>query len=255
MRYLLFSLLSAFCLASLGQNKCTEKKYDDGRWERKCYHQNKKIATEETWDKDERFGKIVGYNNVGELLFEFYLRKVGGHGSVQVQYFANGQVQKIHYSSAPDGGIQWYREQLVFDEQGKLLDKNVEEYPFKPSVFIQFRDSSTYKEHKEKEIKIPIVEQKKVEYISLLYQIRNTTNKKININAQTNANATKEIRLAGNGWVVLDSIYINKDNLAQHLNYKINFSQKKDSKKYEILKVEDIQSTENILLRWILIHK
>lgn len=83
-----------------------------------CYHQNKMVSTIECWDKNRYWGNIKGFNNRGQLLFEFHLRRVAGHASAHVSHYTNGQVSKVAFSTHPDGGIQWYAKAITFDEKG-----------------------------------------------------------------------------------------------------------------------------------------
>lgn len=97
------------CKTLIDKNKNTVKK---------CFHKNGCIATLESWDSIHREGSFKVFNNKKTEIAFYYLRRFGGHASVYVQYYKNGQVSKIEYSSAPDGGIQFYRTITTFDEQG-----------------------------------------------------------------------------------------------------------------------------------------
>lgn len=61
---------------------------------------------------------MVCYNNQGKEIINYDLRRFGGHASVYLDYYANGQISKAEYSSAPDGGIQFWRKIHYFDEEG-----------------------------------------------------------------------------------------------------------------------------------------
>lgn len=90
-----------------------------GGTEKKCHHKNGKLSTLETWDKEKRSGSMKAYDANGKELFTYDLRSFAGHASVYLTYFQNGQVKKAEYSSAPDGGIQFYHKIHEFDEYGK----------------------------------------------------------------------------------------------------------------------------------------
>jgi hypothetical protein len=54
---------------------------------------------------------------------------------VQLTYYPNGQVKDVRYSSAPDGGIQRYSKDCVYDAQGLVLQCSEEKYPYE--LFIE----------------------------------------------------------------------------------------------------------------------
>jgi hypothetical protein len=47
-------------------------------------------------------------------------RNVGGHGSVDVEYYPSGAIKKAHATSQPDGGIQYGDITHYFDEIGNV---------------------------------------------------------------------------------------------------------------------------------------
>ncbi|MCO5259291.1 MAG: hypothetical protein M9916_04025 [Crocinitomicaceae bacterium] len=94
-----------------------------------CYHQNGKQSTVETWESDNRLGKIVGYNADGKEIFYYNLRNIGGSAYVNVGYFENGQVKRVDYSDVPDAGIQFYKSKVTFDEVGNQVTSTVDKYP------------------------------------------------------------------------------------------------------------------------------
>ena len=84
-----------------------------------CYHTNGKPATVEVWySSEKRWGHITGFTSQGKELFKHQLRRVAGYASVYLQYHSNGQVSRAEYSSAPDGGIQFWHTITTWDEQG-----------------------------------------------------------------------------------------------------------------------------------------
>lgn len=99
------------------QLNCKTIKAADGR-RTTCYHANKQVSTTESWDQNEHWGKFEAWNSKGERLVEFELRKIGGHAGVDVSYYPNGQVSKLDYSSAPDGGIQYWNYIYTYNEEG-----------------------------------------------------------------------------------------------------------------------------------------
>ena len=69
--------------------------------------------------ENNRFGKALAYNQKGEIIFEQSIRRIGGHASVYFSYYESGAIKKAEYSSAPDGGIQWYKSYSEFNEKGE----------------------------------------------------------------------------------------------------------------------------------------
>lgn len=67
-----------------------------------------------------RWGKAIAYNIHGKQIKEWSLRKIAGHSSVSFSFYKNGAIKKAYWSSAPDGGIQWYKSTTYFDENGKI---------------------------------------------------------------------------------------------------------------------------------------
>ncbi len=116
---LLFILVQTPLL--FAQLNCKTMKQSDGSVVKKCFHKNGKVSTIETWDKDKRSGNLKGFNSKGKELFSHSLRHYGGHASVQLTWFKNGQVKSIYYSDAPDGGIQYYNSTTEFDETGNQV--------------------------------------------------------------------------------------------------------------------------------------
>jgi hypothetical protein len=68
--------------------------------------------------KDNREGYAKAYNHEGIEIYHSHIRRFGGHASVSFKHHDNGMVKEAHYSSHPDGGIQWYRSWTYFDENG-----------------------------------------------------------------------------------------------------------------------------------------
>ncbi len=118
MRPILTFLLMLLFGSSWAQLNCDTKKAASLGTVTTCMHINGKASTVETWDAEKRWGKMIGYNNEGKEIFNYQLRKVGGHASVYLSYHKNGQVSKAEFSSAPDGGIQFTRIISEYDEAG-----------------------------------------------------------------------------------------------------------------------------------------
>jgi hypothetical protein len=75
--------------------------------------------------KDNREGYAKAFDFEGKEIYNSYIRRFGGHASVTFKHHPNGMVKEAHYSSHPDGGIQWYNTYTSFDEYGnKLSERN-----------------------------------------------------------------------------------------------------------------------------------
>lgn len=67
------------------------------------------------WD-----GKAIAYNKKGAIIYENGVRNFAGHASVHFSHYPTGEVKSVEYSSAPDAGIQWYKSNTQFDEEGNV---------------------------------------------------------------------------------------------------------------------------------------
>lgn len=188
---------------------CTSKLDSEKRSVKTCLHANKKVSIVETWDSDGRFGSLVVFNNRGEEIANYVLRSIGGHASAHLEYYANGQVSRIEFSDAPDGGIQFYESTRKFDEEGKQIDFFETNYPHQlETTFIQYvpQEEVTPAETPKKEevIACAVIHQ-------TFYQIENTTDRKLILTIQPVINnlvqvGEKEITLKPNQSIIFDTI-------------------------------------------------
>lgn len=137
---LLFLLVQTPAL--FAQLHCKTTNQSDGSTIKQCFHKNGTISTIETWDKDKRFGNLKIFNNQGKELFSRGLRTIGGNASAELTYFPNGQVERIYYSDAPDGGIQYYNATTQFDEVGNQLSFDENKYPYELEILVPVRDTA-----------------------------------------------------------------------------------------------------------------
>jgi hypothetical protein len=249
---LLFSFQTAF-----SQLNCKKTKGNENEEIVTCFHKNGKIASIEQWDKDKRFGSVKGFNNENKELFIFYTRTVGGHGSAHLSYYPNGQVSRVDYSSAPDGGIQWYKERLKFDENGNQIDKWVEEYPFKTVTTPYFHDSTNVKKEIQKQIKQEVIACA-IPFLTV-YQVRNTTNKKISIKLTPQKNLwvslnEKNYLTTKNEFVTIDSVLQAERFLSPKEGYIVSLDlPEKQKRKYEILQLETLNESTKRTYQWVII--
>lgn len=92
------------------------------------------------WD-----GKAIAYNKKGEIIYENGVRNFAGHASVYFSHYPSGAVKSAHYSSAPDAGIQWYKSDTQFDEEGNVTSyyEQSQEDLMRPSFHTEPTQSST----------------------------------------------------------------------------------------------------------------
>lgn len=124
------------------QLNCKATHQSDGSTLKQSFHKNGKVSTIETWDKDKRFGNLKIFNNQGKELFSRGLRTIGGNASAELTYFPNGQVEKIYFSDAPDGGIQYYYSTTQFDALGNQLSFDENKYPYELEILVPIRDTA-----------------------------------------------------------------------------------------------------------------
>ncbi|GAA4462228.1 hypothetical protein GCM10023093_08400 [Nemorincola caseinilytica] len=102
----------------------------------KYFVHGKGIATSQCYDKDGRWGKAKAYDRTGKEIYSRELRTVGGHSYVEFSYYdRSGAVKTARWSSAPDGGIQWYRSYTEFSEDGKIVNETKDSYDDGPGTF------------------------------------------------------------------------------------------------------------------------
>lgn len=84
------------------------------------YHKNGKVSTISILE-DNRSGKARAYNQKGELIYEKEIRRFAGNASVRFTHHENGGVKSADYTSHPDAGIQWYKSETIFSENGEVI--------------------------------------------------------------------------------------------------------------------------------------
>lgn len=136
--YLLILISNPFIISA--QNKCLDESTKDKHL-KKCFHLNGKVSSLIEWDKEHRWGKLIVYKSDGTIIQDWELRKIHGIAKADVEYHANGQVSKVTYSSAPDGGIQRFERTYHFNVEGVLTSTDKNDYPPKLSDFIQIEES------------------------------------------------------------------------------------------------------------------
>jgi hypothetical protein len=113
MRLFLFFILFPLFVIS-------QKSKSDSTFEYK-YFKNCKISTKRLQLSDTiHFGYLKAYKVDGTEIYSMSTRNVGGHGSVDVEYYPSGAIKKAHATSQPDGGIQYGDITHYFDEIGNV---------------------------------------------------------------------------------------------------------------------------------------
>jgi hypothetical protein len=98
------------------------------------YFKNGKIATSQCYDTNNRWGRAKAFDKQGKEIYDKELRRIAGHSSVQFTFYESGAVKTAYWSSAPDAGIQWYRTNTSFSEDGKITSETEDNYDKGPGV-------------------------------------------------------------------------------------------------------------------------
>jgi hypothetical protein len=113
------------------------------------YHNNGNISTKNVIFQDGiHWGYAKAYDQKGKEIYSMGTRRVGGHGSVDFYYYENGAVKKAHYTSHPDGGIQWSDVTHYFDETGNVtnIEDNSSDMYGHPRLHITYDPHYIYKD-------------------------------------------------------------------------------------------------------------
>lgn len=254
--FVIICLIAAYGSFGYSQLNCKTKVVSEGSTEKSCFHSNGVVSTMETWDKDHRFGKFVGWNTEAKQLFYYSLRKVGGNASVSVRYFPNGQVKRIDFSDQPDGGIQFFSSTILFDSLGKQLNYQETKYPFEPltsPVMIPKKEDP-------KQQKIPPKEEIRAEWcaaiINNIFEIKNDTKAKVFIRVVPKPNLNylpkgeMYFTLKPNQTFVFDSIVSAQYPINVRLYEPIIISYSRKRKYNRLFLLNETQETQNSK-KWI----
>ena len=258
--FLVFILIGFTANAQLS---CKTKATTDGGTVKTCLHKNGKVSTSETWDKDKRFGNAIAYNSKGEELYNHSLRSVGGHAYVSLEYFANGQVSKVYYSDAPDGGIQFYNSTTKFDENGVQTEFHETKYPHEIQMVLV--EPSVKKTE-------PVVEQKKEEpkqevvecaiLFKNYFEIQNGTTSKVTIKINALQNNTvigesREIVLEPSRKFVFDTVFTAQVGLQEDI-YKleiVSYTRKHKNKHVKLMELVPIETSDSRTYYWFVMKE
>lgn len=113
----LFLLFFLFPLLVMSQKSKSDSTF------KYIYFKNGKISTKRLQLSDRiHFGYLKAYKDDGTEIYACSTRNVGGHGSVDVEYYPSGAIKKAHATSQPDGGIQRGDITHYFDEEGNITN-------------------------------------------------------------------------------------------------------------------------------------
>ncbi len=251
MKILVAFLILVQSVFASAQLKCKTANQSDGLTIKQCFHQNGQVSTLESWDKDKRFGTIKGYNNQGKELFSLSLRSVGGHASVLLTYFPNGQLEKVDFSDAPDGGIQFYNSTTRFDEKGNQTGFSETKYPHQLELEVSVPDSVRRRK--------PLVEvnrmldQKKTrKQIQLILENKTKRDVELSINLNySDKPYAKTITVSKKGTYLLESNFL----VDSDTDFSKCISIQLKSNRFELIRGQDIIEKDIIYMTWYIVRK
>jgi hypothetical protein len=258
---ILLFVCSLFLQISFAQLNCKTTTDAANGAVKKCLHANKKVSTEEIWDEAKRFGTLKLFNNQGVELAVYHLREVGGHASAHLTYHSNGQVAKVEFSDAPDGGTQFFESTRKFDENGKQVEYNEMKYPYElETTFIQIEPQEQPQQQ--------VVTPKKEAFIpcatiyQTFYQLQNTTSSKIVLTIQPIVNnvvnvTEKEITLKPNESIVFDTILMADQFITAKVyqpSIKQVLTKKRNEKKIKIIEPGPIDAGTSRTYYWFIVE-
>jgi hypothetical protein len=241
---LLLSLMHAMDLKA--QLRCEKVTTKEGQMEL-CKHAKGGIASKRFWDSAHLEGYFEAVGPEGNVLVQYDLRDFAGHASVYVTYHPNGQVHRLEYSSAPDGGIQFWNIIHVFDASGKEISKvDLSQPDGHPVLMVPEELRLTNPGVIVPAPRIP------VPTFTTFVSILNSTGKKISVTYESDANdhsVAQRFELHDGEIVALDTV-INE--VKPHLpTAKCIQLDVRDSKRYE---VQQLMSTPD-QIQWIILRK
>lgn len=113
----------------------------------KTYFMDGKISTLLTKLSNEvDRGSAVAFDHTGKEIYHMEVRRFAGHATVEFKFHPNGAVYTAHYTSHPDGGIQWSDITHYFDDQGILvrIEDNSSDDFGRPTLHIQPEEPEIY---------------------------------------------------------------------------------------------------------------
>ena len=224
-----------------------------------CYHKNGKISTQEIWDKDQRTGTMKCYTNTGKEIISYDLRRFAGHASVYLDYYPNGQIKKVEYSSAPDGGIQFYHTIYKFDEVGTQIDfQDFSQPDGHPRLFKLYDTNRQYQTVVKPTIKKQEAITCAIPYITS-FELLNETKHKVNILLKAQNNLWIQLKdttvtLKPKQTIKVKSVMLAQMFLKDDESYKLEIvGSKKEKLKYKIIAAQSEETKQTKTYKWHII--
>jgi hypothetical protein len=229
-----------------------------------CYHANKKPSSIESWDGNKYWGRMLCYDAQGKVISNHQLRRVAGHASVSLRYHPNGQVSRVEYRSAPDGGIQFYHTIQGFDENGNQTSYEDYSHPDGRPVLRVIYDPQFNPDYKEPTLPpLPkqVVQQCATPYLTV-FRLTNNTRKKVIVNLVplggqwATLKPHKQISIKAKTSIAIDSIILAERFITLEDSYRIEIvSPKKINKQPEVITAIPKQSSTRKEYTWHLVEK
>lgn len=259
-RIITFHILLVICQLSFAQLNCKTLFGNEGDKTIKCYHKNGKLSSIEIWDKNKREGSIKCYTNTGKEIINYDLRRFAGHASVYLDYYTNGQIKKAEYSSAPDGGIQFYHTIYKFDEAGTQIDfQDFSQPDGHPTLFKQY-DTNRYKPAVVK----PTTKKQEVIACAIPYittfEVINESKKKVTIQFKAQKNLWVQLKdtaitLKPKQITKVKSVILAQMFLKQEEAYQPEIvGSKKEKLKYKIITAQPEETNQTKAYKWHIIR-
>jgi hypothetical protein len=229
-----------------------------------CYHANKKTSTIESWNENKYWGRMQCFDSKGKEIINYQLRRVAGHASVYLNYYSNGQVSKAEYSSAPDGGIQFYKIIHHFNEQGEQTGyTDLSQPDGRPVITIP---QHLYKNPDEQSpvVKEPVRPEviKCAVPFQTVYRVTNETRRKVTINLiplnsqWATLKPHKQIIIKAKTSIAIDSIILAERFMSLDESYRIEvIFPKKAKKQPKVITALPKESTTRKEYIWHLVEK
>lgn len=251
----------AFSPIIVGQLKCKKVTNKEGTVTTTCFHKNGNPSYIEIWGASKREGTMNCYNASGKQILSHLLRRFAGHASVYLDYYENGQIKKAEYSSAPDGGIQFWRIIYYFDETGNETGRTDMSEPDGHPVLRTMPDRED-KEPPSKPIVQPIFSPQACAVpFSTVCQITNKTNKPLKIWMKAKPNFfiqlkdSIEIIQPGKTWkvkpIVLSQMFLKVNETFEPVI--ISKPSKRQRVVYKIITTEAEQQLQKKIYNWYVV--
>lgn len=123
------SMLLAYSALCQGKSNIIKTYFNDGNISTLLTHLSNEIDR----------GSAIAFDHSGKEIYHMEVRRYAGNANVEFKFHPNGAVYTAHYTSHPDGGIQWSDITHYFDEQGNVtrVEDNSSDDFGRPTLHIQ----------------------------------------------------------------------------------------------------------------------